>query len=113
MGVSQRRKGAVGERELVRVWRKHGFRCIRTALLQSNPRARAGDIEVERLPRWWIECKRQKRVDVRAAMRQAMEAKGAGYVPVVCYREDRGEWMIALPLEELLELLGADVGGTR
>lgn len=85
MSASQRRKGAAYERELAKRWRDDGlYPEAKRGIGQARSGGEVSD--VEGTP-WWIEAKRRKRHDVRAAMRQAIEASD-GRAPVVVARYD-------------------------
>lgn len=101
-GRRSRSKGAAGERELAAKLRE---------LLGENIRrgwqARDGtdQADLEGLP-IWPECKRQKRPNIMAALRQACEDTD-GRVPVAMVRADRGGWVAALRLEDWAPMLKA------
>ena len=70
-GAHSRRKGAAFERELV-----HRFREVMPDAgirrgLQCRSGEEASDVEV---PCFWVEAKHHHRTNVRAAMRQALDA---------------------------------------
>lgn len=114
MGIMQRRKGANGERELVKQFNDAGFTARRTAPLQAAGQYNgvAPDITVEDLEWLWIECKRQKRVSVRASFKQASD-EALAYsrrtekpaLPILCYREDQREWLCTVSLADMLSIL--------
>lgn len=51
------------------------------------------------------EVKRHERIRLPEWLRQAAEEAPAGAVPVVSFRQSRGEWYVAMRLAELVELL--------
>jgi len=53
-----------------------------------------------------IEVKRQERLALPQWLRQADEEAPPGVYPVVCFRQSRGRWYAALPLDALLETIG-------
>ena len=101
-GARSRRKGAQWERELVRRFRavmpdaevKRGF--------QVRSGAEAADVEC---PVFWVEAKRGKRPNLRAALRQAQAAAAEGRVPIAVVRDDRAEATVTLGLDDFLELV--------
>lgn len=102
MSLMERRKGAVGEREVARVLREYGW-----ALAQRthDGRAQAGRGDIAYGPAHvHIEVKRQERLNVPAAFDQVKRDAGLD-IPVLVHRPSRHEWMATLPLEELLPLL--------
>lgn len=104
MGKSQRLKGHTFERWVARELREKGFDAKRG--LQSRDGDDAPDVV---LPGFWIECKRGRKPNVRAALRQAIEASdGEGLVAAVI-RDDRAAPFVAMPWLDWLDLIG---GGT-
>jgi Holliday junction resolvase len=100
MSASSGRKGAAGERELVRFLRARGFDVTR-----NLDQPRDGGSDVAGFDRFCVEVKRCERVRIWEALEQAAAAAKDGQAPLVCFRRDRGGWMAALPLEEPLALL--------
>lgn len=98
-GLRSRRKG-------------HGFeRAIAIRLREIFPEARRGlqyrdgaeACDVEGTP-FHVECKRMKKVSVKAAFEQAVRDSN-GRTPVLIYKEDRGEEMVVLRFSDFLKLL--------
>jgi Holliday junction resolvase len=100
MGAYERRKGAVGERELSEFLREH--LKIEAARSARNGVNQAEDI-FHSLPGLHIECKRVERLNVTAAMEQANVAAG-GKIPSVWHRRNRGEWLVTVRGEDLISL---------
>jgi len=101
-GARSRRKGAQWERELVRRFRE----VMPDADVRRGFQARSGEeaADVE-CPVFWIEAKRGKRPNIRAALRQANEASSVGRVPLAIVRDDRSEATVTLALDDFLELV--------
>lgn len=102
MSRSERIKGAAGEREVAAIFRARGFDCDRTPN-SGGLRFRGdlyGNVPVH------IEVKRQEVLRLPLWLRQAADEAGER-VPVVAFRQSRGEWYAALPLDALAELLEA------
>ena len=86
-GLRSRQKGASWEREVAKLFRE-AFPESKRGLVQS----RAGDeaADVEGVSGLWIECKAHRKVDIQAAMNQAIfAAKTSGRLPVVASKSDR------------------------
>ena len=101
-GARSRRKGARFERELV-----HQFReAMPGADVRRGLQWRGGD-EVPDVdcPVLWLESKRGKKPNVRAALRQATDAAPKGRIPLAVIRDDRAEAFVAMSLADFLELL--------
>ena len=111
MGRMQRNKGAKWERELA-IMLRGIYPGARRGL--SQPRSGCDVPDVEDAGPYWWEAKHGKQVNLRAALRQAIEAEAAWRaahpesgprVPVVVAKDDRREPVALLPLEAFLSLL--------
>lgn len=71
--------------------------------LQSRSGEEVPDVEV---PCFWIECKREKRTNPRAALMQAADAATKGRIPIAVCKDDRRDPIVTLLLEDFLELVG-------
>ncbi len=100
MGAKSRNKGKRGEQEVARLLRAAGYDVARSDQTAGAMRC---DVDGPGLPAW-IEVKRGKLVNVRAAYRQACNDTD-GREPMVAWRDDRGEWMGLMKLEPLVRLL--------
>jgi len=106
MGKLSRTKGATFEREIARAFTEAlGVEFKRTAPMQARQGSTEPDVDSDRCKVWWIECKRGKRVNVRAGLRQAAEDAHAGRVPLLVYREDGCKACVCLAPEDYLEML--------
>ena len=100
MGKSQRAKGAVYEREIVRVLREvFGDDTERNL---SQTRDGGGDID---LPGYLVECKRRAGIAVYDWLDQASKAAKPDQKPLVIARADRRENIIIMRLDDFLPLL--------
>ena len=101
MGKSQQRKGADGERELAELLKGYGFDVKRGGSMSF------GDVpDLVGLPGVHIECKRVERLNVDAAMQQAVadaERFGDG-MPVVFHRRNRRPWLVTMQLDDFIKL---------
>lgn len=103
MSLTERRKGAVGEREVIAAIKQAGWP---DAERTHDGRAQRGRSDVRRGPEGCaIEIKRQERLNVPAAFDQLKRDSYATDIPVLVHRPSRHEWMATLPLDELLALL--------
>jgi hypothetical protein len=113
---ASRTKGLVGEREVAAVWRSAGLEVrnlegqgdnlVIAAALYATP-----DDVVPWRDEVLVHCetKRAERLKLPEWLRQAKAEAPPGAVPVVAFRQNRGEWYAALPLA----LLAALVAGNR
>lgn len=105
MGAMQRRKGASGEREAADVLSEATGWVWRRIIGQTRfGGSEAPDIDCDDLPGTHCEVKRGKAVSLWAALRQATDDAGAGRIPWVLARLDRGEWVVVVRLADLLPL---------
>jgi uncharacterized protein (DUF2345 family) len=84
----QRDKGKRGELEVANLFKAAGFDARRPAG-QSFAGSDAADVAVHRLPHLWVECKRGKKTNVRAAIRQAETACKSEQWPIAVTRDDQ------------------------
>lgn len=102
MAGASRAKGLKGEREVADRFEAAGF-AVRGLEGQGDwlcvaPPARS-------LPLLHVECKRQERLRLPEWIEQAASEAPAGSVPVVCFRQNRGQWRADLALDDLLRLI--------
>ena len=102
MGALSRTKGARWERELV-----HRFRqAMPGADVKRGLQCRGEETADVECPVFWVEAKRGKKPNVRAAFKQASKAAPNGWVPLAVIRDDRAEAFVALSLEDFLDFVG-------
>lgn len=109
MSRAQRDKGLKGEREVAELfgqagWNVRGLESSGDWLAINGyvfGRERvAGDTTLH------IEVKRQETLRLPLWLAQAKAEAPDGVAPVVTFRQNRGEWYAALPLADLLRLIG-------
>lgn len=103
--MNVKRKGTAGENELAQLLRRAGIRAYRNDQIykggKENPDVTA---EVFDLP-LHIEVKRVERLNVSAAVKQAVEDAKTGSLPIVAHRRNREQWLITMPLSALLDAI--------
>lgn len=102
--MNRRAKGVTAEREVANVWKEHGLEVRGLEGTGDHlvlPRVVAGTPPVI----IHSEVKRQERLKIPEWLRQAKEEAPAGTIPVVSFRQSRGEWYACLPLADLAELV--------
>jgi len=101
-GARSRRKGADYERELVHRLRE----AMPGAEIKRGLQARSGhEVADVECPIFWIEAKRGRKPNIRAALRQAQDAAPSDRIPVAVIRDDRMPAFVALNLDAFLELV--------
>lgn len=100
MSISQRRKGATGEREVCSLIAENwGVKAERNL---DQYRSGGGDITVSPFR---FEVKRRTRIgNVYDWMLQAMAACGSGETPVVACRGDGRKWLVILTLDDFFRI---------
>ena len=71
--------------------------------LQARSGEEVPDVEV---PCLWVECKREKRTNPKAALRQAIADATKGRIPIAVCKDDRADATVTMLFEDFLELLG-------
>lgn len=103
MSAAARRKGAEAEREVARLLRDAGWPAARRS---ADGRSQTGRGDLAGGPAGvHLEVKRQERLNVAAAVRQATADADPLDLPIVIHRPARCGWMATLPLEDVLALL--------
>lgn len=100
-GRGSQRKGADGERELAAVLREYGYDMERGGSLSF------GEVpDLVGLPGVHIECKRVERLNVPAAMQQAVKdsQRFRDGMPALFHRRNRQPWLVTIRLEDFMQL---------
>jgi hypothetical protein len=103
MSGTERRKGAVAEREVIAILRAAGWPHAQRTSNGRDQHGR-GDI-LAGPPGTHLEIKRQERLNVPKALAQAINDAHQLDIPIVIHRPSRHNWMATLPLDDLLDLL--------
>lgn len=102
-GRSSRRKGHDWEREVVIRFREVFGRDQVRRGLQARSGEEVPDVDV---PCFWVECKREKQTNPKAALRQAAAEATKGRIPIAVCKDDRREPTVTLLFEDFLEIAG-------
>lgn len=108
MSAASRRKGVAGEREVAlrfeqAGWTVRGLEGQGDQLCVKRVHQRTHNRLTTTLH---SEVKRQERLRLPEWLEQARAEAPPGVPPVVVFRQSRGQWIAALPLDDLLELIG-------
>lgn len=96
--MNSNRKGKVGERELARKLKEHGYDCRRGQQYNGID----GE-DVVGLPGVHIECKRVERLNIHDAVDQA-KRDSEDKKPAVFHRKNHCEWLVTMTLDDWVEL---------
>lgn len=100
MPINSRAKGTRAEREVELAFQARGFSTDRNI---GGRHQAAGDIAVEGLA---VEVRRRDtQTPVTTWCEDHEAAAPAHLTPIVVWRKSRGQWRVALPLEDFLDLL--------
>lgn len=100
MAINSRQKGKRGELELCQSLRELFGWDVQRAV-QYNGNAGDSDLIIKQVPEIFVECKRVQSLNLSKAMEIAV-AQAGQKLPMIFHRKDREEWMVTLPLKELL-----------
>ena len=101
-GRAARRKGHDWERQLARLFKEVMPDAQVRRGLQYRSGEEAPDVE---LPCFFIEAKRHKRTNIKAALKQAADNAPGGRWPLAVCKDDRQPALVAMLLEDFLELV--------
>jgi Holliday junction resolvase len=106
MGARSRRKGAQAERDLAKRFAEAmPGESVKRGLGQARSAHEVADVDC---PVFWIESKRQRRANVRAALEQAeaaVEAAESFKVPLAVIHDDREEPFVVMRLDAFLDIV--------
>jgi hypothetical protein len=102
VSAAQREKGIRAELEVAAIFRAAGFDCNRVP--NSGGLRIKGDLYGD-IPAH-VEVKRAERLCVPEWWRQTRGEAPEGVLPVLAFRQSRGEWLALVPLDALVRLLG-------
>ena len=103
MGMTSKRKGADGERELSSVLRDYGYDCRRGQQYSGIH----GDADIVGLPYIHIECKRTERLNLYDAMAQATHDAKPDILPAVFSRRNHSAWLVTMKLADFMQMFEA------
>lgn len=103
MGKMQRTKGAVGEREAAAEWNRHFGTTLNRRCMQSRGGKNDG-ADLQGQAGLHIEVKRVEKLNINAAMDQAIGDATDGNVPIVVHRISRMPWLVTVRLDDLPQL---------
>lgn len=111
-GSRSRSKGQRGERELVGLYRSHGFEAERN-LGQEHEISEVFDVktDVRGVDGIHIQAKRQEKIEMPKWIKQVLDEAPPDSIPTVHFRRNYPDqphtWWVCLPLEDFLPLVRA------
>lgn len=100
--MNSNRKGKVGEREIARYLREHGFTEARRG---QQFHGGADSPDVVGLTGFHIEVKRVENLNLNAAMEQSIKDSGADEIPLVVHRRNDDYWKVTMRLDDFMEVI--------
>lgn len=100
--TNSRRKGAVGEREIAKYLREHGFIEARRG---QQFKGGADSPDVVGLTGFHVEVKRVERLDLNAAMDQSIRDSAPDEKPIVVHRRNNDYWKVTMRLDDFMEVI--------
>lgn len=101
--MNSKRKGNAGEIELLNILLDHGIEAHRNDQRYIGGKDNPDISCMIRGKKCHVEVKRKERFNVYEAMNQAISDANGNALPVVAYRKNREQWLIVLPLRDLLD----------
>jgi len=101
--INSRQKGARGERELAKFLTAHGYPARRGQQFSGSPDS--PDVVCKSLSKFQIECKLVEALNIHKVIAQARGDSLLHQIPVVMHKKNRTEWLVTMPLEDLLDIL--------
>lgn len=109
--INSKAKGAVGEREAVRLCRSEGFDCHRTAQYCGN--APEGSADIVGLPLIHVEVKRNEHLNIDDALSQSTRDSGKTDhgIPIVLHRKNNTKWKVTMDAHDWFTLYREWIAG--
>lgn len=110
MGRSQQRKGKTGELELAAYFNERGYNTHR-----GRSQSFGTEPDIIGLPGIHIECKRVEKLNLSAAIAQAIRdsERFKDGMPAVFHRRNRESWLVTMRLDDWMKLYGGDNHGQK
>lgn len=101
MPINSRRKGKVGELELVGRLKELLPGALARRAQQYSGAESASDVIAPGLPNLWIECKRVQNLNLHNTMCKSRDQCG-DLVPAVFHRKNNCEWLVSVRLDDVV-----------
>lgn len=105
MGMSERRKGKAGEREVAKLFEAGGFSGAKRSGDAGQP-----DGDLDHVGPFYVEVRRRERLALPAWIKEVEAESPAHLTPIIAFRQSNMAWQVALRLEAFIEhIRSADV----
>ena len=103
MTINSKRKGKVGEAEVAKILRSHGYDEARRSQQYCGS---ADSADVVGLPGYHIEVKRAERMELYKWYAQAVrDSSGSEDIPIVVHRKNNADWLVSMSFEDFLRIV--------
>ena len=102
--INSKKKGKVGELEVVNLLKEKGLNARRTQQFSGKADG-TSDVLCEELSTFHIEVKRAEHLNIEKAMQQSIrDSEKENTIPTVFHRKNKEEWKVTMRLEDWLNL---------
>ena len=106
--INSKRKGKVGELEVVNLLKENGLTARRTQQFSGKADG-TSDVLCEELKDFHIEVKRDEHLNIERAMKQSIRgSEMESTIPTVFHRKNKEQWKVTMRLEDWLKLVGVN-----
>ena len=103
--INSKRKGKVGELEVVNLLKEKGLNARRTQQFSGKADG-TSDVLCEELNNFHIEVKRDEHLNIEKALQQSIrDSEKENTIPTVFHRKNKEEWKVTMRLEDWLNLV--------
>lgn len=106
--INSKRKGKVGELEVVNILKDKGLTARRTQQFSGKADG-TSDVLCEELSKFHIEVKRDEHLNIEKALQQSIRDSGIeNTIPTVFHRKNKEEWKVTMRLDDWLSIVGVN-----
>ena len=103
--INSKRKGKVGELEVVNLLKEKGLNARRTQQFSGKADG-TSDVLCEELGNFHIEVKREEHLNIEKALQQSIrDSEKENTIPTVFHRKNKEDWKVTMRLEDWLNLV--------
>lgn len=106
--INSKRKGKVGELEVVNLLKEKGLTARRTQQFSGKADG-TSDVLCEELNNFHIEVKRDEHLNIEKALQQSIrDSELENTIPTVFHRKNKEGWKVTMRLEDWLKLVSGE-----